>query len=144
MQTATPELADEFHRVRAQQAAEMTRDIREYGPMVHQTVGGQQWMPDISGRPDIDLYLDAKLGKTQYTIPEGAAQPRPTKPPITQHRIGSQLRFAGAAARMFATVDYDKPAEAPFGSQQINMLQRSVPDVIEFHPGEYTADLPGV
>jgi hypothetical protein len=144
MQTATPELADEFHRVRAQQAAEMTRDIREYGPMVHQTVGGQQWMPDISGRPNIDLYLDEKLGKASYTIPEGAAKPRPTKPPIKQHRIGSQLRIINAAARMFATVDYDDPAEAPFGSQQINMLQRSVPDVIQFHPGEYTADLPGV
>jgi len=148
MQTATPELADEFHMVRTQKAAETARDIREYGPMVHQTVGGQQYMPDISGRPDIDLFLDTELGKPRYTIPEGADKPKPPKPPIKQQRIGSQLRAAGGGIRVFQVAEFDRPAEAPFGalspSEQINKMQGSVPDVINFYPGEYTADLPGI
>ena len=141
--TATPELADEFHRIQTQRGAEMARDIREYGPGIHQQVGGQQYMPDISGRVRPELEMDPETQKARYTAPKGAVRPK-AKPPIKQPRIGTQLRIVAGVAKMVGTVDYGDPAEAPFGSQQINMLQRSVPDVIQFHPGEYTADLPGV
>ena len=141
--TATPELADEFHRIQTQRGAEMARDIREYGPGIHQQVGGQQYMPDISGRARPQLEMDPETQKARYTAPEGAVRPK-AKPPIKQPRIGTQLRIVAGVAKMVGTVDYGDPAEAPFGSQQIKMLQRSVPDVLQFQPGEYTADLPGV
>ena len=143
MQTATPELADEFHRITTQRGAEMARDISQYGPGVHEMVGGQQYMPDISGRARPTLDIDPATGQTRYTAPPEATRPQ-AKPPIQRPRIGSQLRFLNGMAKMVGTMDYGEPAEAPFGSQQINMLQRSVPDVIQFQPGEYTADLPGV
>lgn len=143
MQTATPELAEEFHRITTKRGAEMARDVLEYGPGVHQQVGGQQYMPDISGRARPALDIDPATGQTRYTAPPEATRTQ-AKPPIQRPRIGSQLRIVGGIAKMVGTMDYDGPAEAPFGSQQINMLQRSVPDVIQFQPGEYTADLPGV
>lgn len=144
--TATPELADEFHRIQTQRGAEMGRDIRQHGGSVHLNVGGQQYMPDISGRPRVDLEMDPTTQKARYTIPEGADRPS-GKPPIKTAPMGTQLRIVGAAARLFAVQDFGRPAEAPIGTspiEQIEMLQRSVPDVIEFYPGEYTADLPGV
>lgn len=141
--TATPELADEFHRIQTQRGAEMARDVLEYGPGVHQQVGGQQYMPDISGRDRPQLEMDPKTQKARYTAPKGAVRPQ-AKPPIQRPRIGSQLKVIGGAARMMQVVDYGMPAEAPFGSQQIKMLQRSAPDVLQFQPGQYTADLPGV
>lgn len=143
MQTATPELAEEFHRITTKRGAEMARDVLEYGPGVHQQVGGQQYMPDISGRARPTLDIDPATGQTRYTAPPEATRAQ-AKPPVQRPRIGSQLRIVGGIAKMVGTMDYDGPAEAPFGSQQINMLQRSVPDVIQFQPGEYTADLPGV
>ena len=143
MQTATPELADEFHRITTQRGAEMARDISQYGPGVHEMVGGQQYMPDISGRARPTLDIDPATGQTRFTAPPEAVRPK-AKPPIQRPRIGSQLRVLNGVAKMVGTMDYGMPAEAPFGSPQINMLQRSVPDVIQFQPGEYTADLPGV
>jgi len=141
--TATPELADEFHRIQTQRGAEMARDVSEYGPGIHQQVGGQQYMPDISGRPRVDLEMDPVTQKARYTIPEGAERTL-GKPPIKQPQIKSKLAIFSGVAKIISSMDYDEPAEPPFGSQQINMLQRSVPDVINFQPGEYTADLPGI
>jgi len=143
MQTSTPELADEFHRITTQRGTEMARDISQYGPGVHQSVGGQQYMPDISGRARPTLDIDPATGQTRYTAPPEAVRTQ-AKPPIQRPRIGSQLRIVAGVAKMVGTMDYGAPAEPPFGSQQINMLQRSVPDVLQFQPGEYTADLPGV
>lgn len=147
MQTATPELADEFHRITTKRGAEMSRDVLEYGPGVHQQVGGQQYMPDISGRERPTLDIDPATGQTRYTAPPEATRAQP-KPPIKRQRIGSQLRAAGGGIRVFQVAEFDRPAEAPFGalspSEQINRMQGSVPDVIQFNPGEYTTDLPGV
>jgi len=142
-QTATPELADEFHRITTQRGQEMARDISEYGRSTHEMVGGQQYMPDISGRARPTLDIDPATGRTRYTAPPEATRPQ-AKPPIQRPRIGSQLRIVAGVAKMVGTMDYGAPAEPPFGSQQINMLQRSVPDVLQFQPGEYTVDLPGI
>jgi len=142
-QTATPELADEFHRITTQRGQEMARDISEYGRSTHEMVGGQQYMPDISGRERPTLDIDPATNRTRYTAPPEATRPQ-AKPPIQRPRIGSQLRIVAGVAKMVGTMDYGAPAELPFGSQQINMLQRSVPDVLQFQPGEYTADLPGI
>lgn len=136
--TATPELADEFHRIQTKRGAEMARDVSEYGPMVHQTVGGQQYMPDISGRPRVNLELDPETGKAQYTIPEGAKRPS-GKPPIKQQRINSQLRISNGAARMAQIVEYDAPAEPPIGTGQIGSHMRS----IEAQTNEAVQDMPG-
>lgn len=145
MQTSTPELADEFHRITTQRGTEMARDISQYGPGVHQSVGGQQYMPDISGRARPTLDIDP-TGQTRYTAPPEATRAQ-AKPPIKMAPIGTQLRILGGVARMFTVRDQGMAAEAPIGTspiEQIEMLQRSVPDVIQFQPGEYTADLPGV
>lgn len=146
MQTSTPELADEFHRVTTQRNIQMARDISEYGPGVHQSVGGQQYMPDISGRARPTLDIDPATGQTRYTAPPEATRAQ-AKPPIKMAPIGTQLRILGGVARMFTVRDQGMAAEAPIGTspiEQVEMLQRSVPDVIQFQPGEYTADLPGV
>lgn len=146
MQTATPELADEFHRITTKRGAEMARDVLEYGPVVHQQVGGQQYMPDISGRARPTLDIDPATGQTRYTAPPEATRAQ-AKPPIKMAPIGTQLRILGGVARMFTVRDQGMAAEAPIGTspiEQVEMLQRSVPDVINFQPGEYTADLPGV
>lgn len=146
MQTSTPELADEFHRVTTQRNTQMARDISQYGPGVHQSVGGQQYMPDISGRARPTLDIDPATGQTRYTAPPESVRTQ-AKPPIQRPRIGTQLRILRGVARIINVKDYGMAAEAPIGTspiEQIEMLQRSVPDVIQFQPGEYTGDLPGV
>jgi len=145
-QTATPELADEFHRITTQRGQEMARDISEYGRSTHEMVGGQQYMPDISGRARPTLDIDPATGQTRYTAPPEATRAQ-AKPPIKMAPIGTQLRILKGVARMFTVRDQGMAAEAPIGTspiEQVEMLQRSVPDVIQFHPGEYTVDLPGV
>ena len=138
MQTSTPELADEFHRVTTQRNTQMARDISEYGPGVHQSVGGQQYMPDISGRARPTLDIDPATGQTRYTAPPTAVRPKP-KPPIQRPRIGSQLRVTGGAARMVQLVDYGMPAEPPIGTGQIGSHMRS----IEAQTNEAIQDMPG-
>jgi hypothetical protein len=136
--TATPELADEFHRVRTQRGAEMARDVLEYGPGIHESLGGQQYMPDISGRARPQLEMDPETQKARYTAPAGAVRPK-AKPPIKQPRIGTQLRMVAGSATLSPVVDYGEPAEPPIGTGQIGSHMRS----IEAQTNEAIQDMPG-